>query len=274
MLPGELPLFNDKQVIQPSELLHTLYVNMQAMFDLENYHLVLPLASLMEFVAFKCTKSSVLATKARITKALALVELGYINEAYRIYKKVLLLKNMPKYGERLSEFNERQDGSHFNLPFDDCYFNDLTPEHDKNQPAITFISKPIEAEVLNKLKVFATPYVVELLQYLRSTLLVRIGESQNVENLDKADQRKTILKTAEDSLRLSLSMQQTAFTVQKLNSEIDDLKIRDTNTDTEELQKLEQNLEKFYTEKEIPKQDQTTFYMNNEEAMCLADARS
>lgn len=27
MLPGETPLFMDKQVIQPSELLHTLYVN-------------------------------------------------------------------------------------------------------------------------------------------------------------------------------------------------------------------------------------------------------
>lgn len=187
MLPGETPLFNDKQVIQPSELLHTLYVNMQTMYDLENYHFVLPLASLMEFIAFKCTKSSVLATKARISKALALVELGYINEAYRIYKKVLMLKNMPKYGERISEFNERIDGSHFNLPFDDCYFNDLTPENDKNKPAIDFISKPIDADVLNKLKVFCTPYVCELLQYLRAALLVRIGENQNVENLDKAD---------------------------------------------------------------------------------------
>jgi hypothetical protein len=26
MLPGETPLFNDKQVIQPSEILHTIYV--------------------------------------------------------------------------------------------------------------------------------------------------------------------------------------------------------------------------------------------------------
>jgi len=141
----------------------------------------------MEFVALKCTKSSVLVTKARISKALALVELGYINEAYRIYKKVLLAKNMPKYGDRASEFSERFDGSHFNLPSDDQYFNDLTPEHDKNQPAITFISKPIEVDVLNKLKVFCTPYVVELLQYLRANLLVRTGEGQNVENLDKAE---------------------------------------------------------------------------------------
>lgn len=106
------------------------------MFDLENYHQVLPLASLMEFIALKSTKSSVLVIKARISKALALTELGYINEAYRIYKKVLLMKNLPKYGERSSEFSDRMDGAHFNLAFDDCYHNDLTPEHDKNQPII------------------------------------------------------------------------------------------------------------------------------------------
>jgi len=117
----------------------------------------------MEFIALKVTKSSVLVTKARVTKALALVELGYINEAYRIYKKVLLLKNMPKYGDRLSEFSERIDGSHFNLPFEDCYYNDLTPENDKNQSAISYIMKPIENDVLTKIKQFATPYVLELL---------------------------------------------------------------------------------------------------------------
>lgn len=90
----------------------------------------------MEFIALKVTKSAVLVTKARISKALALVELGYVNEAYRIYKKVLLAKNMPKYGERSSEFADRLDGAHYNLAFDDCYFNDLSSEHDKNQPAI------------------------------------------------------------------------------------------------------------------------------------------
>jgi len=73
------------------------------------------------------------------------------------------MKNMPKYGERISEFSDRQDGSHFNLPFDDCYYNDQSPEADKNQPAITFVSKVIEADTLQKLKAFSTPYVLELL---------------------------------------------------------------------------------------------------------------
>ncbi len=116
MLPGETPLFNDKQVIQPSELLHTLYVNIQTMYDLENYHQVLSVASFMEYIALKITKSSILVTKARISKALALVELGYINEAYRSYKRLLLLKNLPKYGNRESMYGERLDGALFNLP--------------------------------------------------------------------------------------------------------------------------------------------------------------
>jgi len=86
----------------------------------------------MEYIAHSVTKSSVLVTKARISKALALVELGYINEAFTIYKKILLLKNLPKHGLRGSEFSERQDGQRFNLNSEDCYYNDLTPENDKN----------------------------------------------------------------------------------------------------------------------------------------------
>jgi hypothetical protein len=42
----------------------------------------LPLASLMEYIASEVTKSKVLTIKARILKAIALVEIGYINEAY------------------------------------------------------------------------------------------------------------------------------------------------------------------------------------------------
>ena len=38
-------------------------------------------------------------------------------------------------------------------------------------------------------------------------MLVRIGEYQNVENLDKAENRRLVLKSAEDMLRASLSSQ-------------------------------------------------------------------
>jgi hypothetical protein len=52
------------------------------------------------------------------------------------------------------------------------------------------------------------------------------------------------------------------------------LKIRDTNTDVDQLTKFEKQLNEFYTNKEVAKIDQTTYYINTEEAMCGADSRS
>jgi len=43
-----------------------------------------------------------------------------------------MMKNLPKHGLKSSEFVERAEGSRFNLSSDDCYYNDLTPENDKN----------------------------------------------------------------------------------------------------------------------------------------------
>jgi len=42
---------------------------------------------------------------------------------------------------------------------------------------------------------------VELIQYLRAVMLVRIGESENVEAPEKQDLRMSLLKAGEESLR-------------------------------------------------------------------------
>jgi len=93
----------------------------------------------MEYLALNIVKSNVLTLKARITKAIALVELGYINEAYFIYKKILMQKDIPQHGKRSSELTSRIEGANFHLENDDCYYNDLTPEDPKNLPVITYI---------------------------------------------------------------------------------------------------------------------------------------
>lgn len=85
-----------------------------------------------------------------------------------------------------------------------------------------------------KLKSFCTPFVVELLQYLRASFIIRLGENQNVENLDKAEARKAMLKSAEDILRLSLQNLQSGLIIMKLASEIKSLKARDVNISDEE----------------------------------------
>ncbi len=45
---------------------------------------------------------------------------------------------------------------------------------------------------------------MEQLQYTRALFLVRLGESENVEAPEKADFRRGLLSTAEESLRSSL----------------------------------------------------------------------
>jgi hypothetical protein len=75
-------LFVDKYVITPSELLHTLGSSIQSLIDSDLHDKALPLASLMEYIAFDTVKSKVLTVKARTLKALCLTEIGYLNEAY------------------------------------------------------------------------------------------------------------------------------------------------------------------------------------------------
>jgi len=73
-------LFTDQYVLRPSELLDTLAVSGQALIDQGLYHKALPLAALMEYIASDITRSKVLTVKARLLKAVALVELGLLNE--------------------------------------------------------------------------------------------------------------------------------------------------------------------------------------------------
>ena len=57
----------------------------------------------MEYIAAEVTKSQVLVLKARIIKAIALIEIGYINEAYMIYQRILDCEDLPVHGSRGSE---------------------------------------------------------------------------------------------------------------------------------------------------------------------------
>ena len=72
----------DKYVITPSELLHTLGTLAQSLMDADLHEKSLPLSSLMEYVASDITRSKVLTVKARLLKAIALTEVGSLNEAY------------------------------------------------------------------------------------------------------------------------------------------------------------------------------------------------
>ena len=162
-------------------------------------------SSLMEYIAADISRSKLLTVKSRLLKAIGLTEIGFLNEAYQMYNKILSMKDLPKIGARDSDFTVKKEGKNFFFPYNQRYHNNLAPEHEKNQEAIQNIMKPIAPEVLAALKKFASPYVIELLQYLRCTMLVRIGESENVElPAEKGELRMTLLKAAEESVRTGI----------------------------------------------------------------------
>ena len=100
----------------------------------------------MEYVAQNVVKSPILVTKARVLKANALIEIGYIDQALLIYQRVLDGRDLPKHGSRASEVVNRQDGYNFHYSDQNRYRNDLSPEADENATALQFIQKEVEGE--------------------------------------------------------------------------------------------------------------------------------
>ena len=80
------------------------------MIDEGLFEKVLPLASLMEYLACDIVRSKLLTLKARILRTNALTELGLINSAVIMYKKILSMKSLPDYGARMSEYQEKLKG--------------------------------------------------------------------------------------------------------------------------------------------------------------------
>ena len=104
--------------------------------------------------------------------------------------------------------------------------------------------------------------------------LVRLGEQENVEILDKAEQRKQMLKLAEESLRASLLQVSIAIQILKLRNEIESFKARNVNLKEAEIAVLEKQLVKVFETSNISKKDQDVYFTNTEEEMCYADMNS
>lgn len=271
---GAAGLFTDQHVLQPSELLHTIAVSTQSLVDEGLYHKALPLATLMEFVASEVTRSKILTVKARLLKASALVELGHINEALQVYKRVLSLKDLPDYGARHSEHSKRQEGQNFQFPAGEGYRNDLSPEADENQAAIKLLLEAVPADTEAQLMEFCSPYVLESLHYLRALFLVRIGEAENVERSEKAELRQQILRSAEELMRASLKRVQLAEEVAHVRAELAAAQLQEAGRDEEKIKALQQRLATCFEKAAVSAAAQKTYYANTEEEMCEADARS
>jgi len=73
---------------------------------------------------------------------------------------------------------------------------------------------------LNKLKQYCSPNLIEEIKMLRCLFMTRLGEAENVENLEKASLRQNLLQGAELGLRSSLRMLATCYEVADLQEKI------------------------------------------------------
>jgi hypothetical protein len=72
--------------------------------------------------------------------------------------------------------------------------------------------------------------------------LVRLGESENVENADKADLRLQLLKAAEELLRGSLRRVQLAEEVSYLQADLHALKLKEIDREEDRQTKVSEQL--------------------------------
>lgn len=132
----------------------------------------------------------------------------------------------------------------------------------------------IPADTEAKLKSFCSPYVMESLHYLRALFLARIGETENVESSEKAEQRKLLLTTSEEVMRASLKRIQLAEELAYIKGELAAAKAMTLDRDEARITALGEQLAACYERAAIPADLQETLYESTEEEMCLADQRS
>ena len=90
----------------------------------------------MEYIASNVAKSAVLVTKDRVWKATICLNCGHIQEALKIFRRIVEAKDLPKHEARSSEYQSNVDGPNYHMDENPKYFNHLTPENEKNQAAI------------------------------------------------------------------------------------------------------------------------------------------
>lgn len=117
---------------------------MQTLIDMDKSRQAMPAVSIMEYLAANVTKSPVLVTKARIWKAIACLNCGRMQQALKIFRRILDAKDLPKHGIRGSEFAQVADGANFHVDENPVFHNHLSPENDKNLAAIQWLLKPLE----------------------------------------------------------------------------------------------------------------------------------
>ena len=129
----EINLLIDKQVMQPMDLLNGLEMMSEMLIDYEMYERVLPLATLMNYVATDLVKTTPYMIKSRVLKGIALCHLGYISQALICFYQIIENKDQIVNVINQTQYFRQKDGSAFLFLEDKYkYRNDLPPEDEFN----------------------------------------------------------------------------------------------------------------------------------------------
>ena len=172
-----IDMFNSKYNIKSGELLVSLIELSQILISYNNYENCLPMLCLAEYLACDECKNIYYTLFARKLKAISLPELGYINEAFMNYYKIMRKFDLPHLLH--SGYKVYSTEKYANLTYNEDkvnYFNNLPPEDEKNIAALNTLLK---LNVDDELKSFLGPNLYYYLQYSKLIILFKACNRDN-----------------------------------------------------------------------------------------------
>ena len=170
-------IFDSKFNIKPGDLLVSLIELSQILISYNNYEECLPMLCLAEYLACDRCKNINYTLFARILKIICLAEIGYINEAFMNYYKIIKKYDLPLLMN--SGYKIYFTGKYANLTHNEDkvnYYNNLPPDDDKNINALNTL---IKLNVDNELKTLLGPNLFYYLQYSKLIILFKVTNKDN-----------------------------------------------------------------------------------------------
>ena len=170
-------IFDSKFNIKPGDLLVSLIELSQILISYNKFEECLPMLCLAEYLACDKCKNINYTLFSRILKIICLAEIGYINEAFMNYYKIIKKYDLPQILN--SGYKIYSTGKYANLTHNEDkvnYYNNLPPDDEKNINALNIL---IKLNIDNDLKNYLGPNLYYYLQYSKLIILFKVTNKDN-----------------------------------------------------------------------------------------------
>jgi len=247
-----LNVFESSHNISAADLLISLMDIGEILLQLGEYERSLPLLSLAEHVACDVTKNLNFLFNIRVLRIICLVQIGMISEAMQIYYKIIKKFDLPCFILNSIQI-EKINGRYANLTREFKFYNNLTPENQKNVDAINAFGK---LQVDNDLKNQMGCQVFCRLLYAKCLIMYKIYEKENYLNyLEKSDSRADNLQKVEKDLRDVLQ-------IVSVNEELNSLKEFTMTYRNFSQEIINKKIDEILTKNKITIEELNLFYLN------------